>query len=82
MHMNSFAEIYVRLINLLARLFGAFAFLAGIVFLPSAYASQGDRWMHLLLGLFLIAVGVALFIAKPVKVEIVANIRRRVDGSE
>jgi cytochrome c biogenesis factor len=82
MHMNSFSEIYVRLINLLARLFGAFAFLAGIVFLLSAYAFQGDRGMHILLGLFLIAVGLALFIAKPVRVEIVANIRRRADGSE
>jgi uncharacterized membrane protein HdeD (DUF308 family) len=80
--MNSFSAIYVRLINLLARLFGAFAFVAGCVFLLSAHAFPADRWMHIVLGLFLIAVGVALFIAKPVKVEIVANIRRRADGSE
>jgi len=80
--MNSFSGIYVRLINLLARLFGAFAFVAGCVFLRSAYPFQADRRMHILLGLFLIAVGVALFIAKPVKVEIVANIRRRAGGSE
>ncbi len=65
--MNSFSATYVRLINLLARLFGAFAFVAGCVFLLSAYAFQADRWTHSLLGLFLIAVGVALFIAKPSK---------------
>jgi multisubunit Na+/H+ antiporter MnhC subunit len=80
--MNSFSGIYVRLINLLARLFGALAFVAACVFLLSAYAFQADRWMHILLGLFLMAVGVALLIAKPVKVEIVANIGRRVGGSE
>ncbi len=59
----TFYGTYVLLINVLARLFGALAFVAGSFGLLSAYAFLADRWTHLVADLVLIAVGVAVFIA-------------------
>jgi hypothetical protein len=78
----TFYETFVLLINFLARLFGAIAFVAGSFSLVSAYALEADRLTHVVAGLFLILIGVAVFIAKPVTVETIANIRRRMGRSE
>jgi hypothetical protein len=80
--MMTFYGTYVLLINVLARLFGAIAFVAGGFGLVSAYAFETDRWTHVVAGLFLIAVGAGVFIAKPVTVETIANIRRRMGRPE
>jgi uncharacterized membrane protein HdeD (DUF308 family) len=80
--MMTFYGTYVLLINVLARLFGELAFVAGIFSLLSEYAFEMDRWTHVVAGLFLIAVGVAVFIAKPVTVETIANIRHRMGRPE
>ena len=73
----TFYEAHVLLINILARLFGGLALVAGSFFLVGAYAIEANRWTDVAVGLFLIAIGVAVFVAKPVTVETIANIRRR-----
>jgi hypothetical protein len=73
----TFDKTYVLLINILARLFGGLALVAGSVFLVGAYAIEVDRWTDVVVGLLLIAIGIAVFVAKPVTVETIASIRRR-----
>jgi amino acid permease len=73
----TFYEAHVLVMNTLARLFGGLALVARSFFLVSAYAIAADRWTDVLVGLLLIAIGVAVFVAKPVTVETIANIRRR-----
>ena len=73
----TFYEAHVLVMNTLARLFGGLALVAGSFFLVSAYAIAADSWTDVLVGLLLIAIGVAVFVAKPVTVETIANIRRR-----
>jgi uncharacterized membrane protein HdeD (DUF308 family) len=46
--------------NVLARLFGVLAIFAGIVFLVSAYAIKENRFLDIVIGLFVIAMGIAL----------------------
>jgi hypothetical protein len=78
----TFYATYVLLINLFARLFGAIAFVFGGLSLVGAYMSEADRWTHVVVGLFLVAVGVAVFLAKPVTVETITDIRRRMGRAE
>jgi hypothetical protein len=73
----TFHETHVLLVNTLARIFGGLALVAGSFFLVGAYAIEADRWTDVVVGLLLIAIGVAVFVAKPVTVETIANIRRR-----
>ena len=77
-----FDRAYLLFINLAARLFGAMALLAGIVFLVSAYAIKSNRAMDVVAGIFAIAVGVAVFMAKPITIEHITRIRRRMGGPE
>ncbi|HSZ09995.1 MAG TPA: hypothetical protein VK794_15745 [Steroidobacteraceae bacterium] len=56
--------------------------MAGSFGLVSAYALEADRLMHVMAGLFLILIGVAVFIAKPVTIETIVNIGRRMSRSE
>lgn len=69
-------------INFAARLFGAMALLAGIVFLVSAYAIKSNRAMDVVAGIFAIVVGVAVFMEKPITIEHLTLIRRRMGGPE
>jgi uncharacterized membrane protein HdeD (DUF308 family) len=78
----TFREAHVLLINTLARLFGGLALVAGSFFLVGAYAIEADRWTDVAVGLLLIAIGVAVFVAKPVTVETIANIRRRMGRAD
>jgi hypothetical protein len=78
----TFREAHVLLINTLARLFGGLALVAGSFFLVGAYAIEADRWTDAAVGLLLIAIGVAVFVAKPVTVETIANIRRRMGRAD
>ena len=55
---------YVPLLNFLARLFGAIAFLVGAFSMVGAYAFKADRWTRVVAGVFLISVGVAMFMGK------------------
>jgi uncharacterized membrane protein HdeD (DUF308 family) len=73
----TFYGTYVFLLNLLARLFGVLALLAGSSSLIGAYAIETDRWMYVVVGLLLISIGVAVFRAKPMTVETIASMRRR-----
>ena len=72
----TFHEAHVLLVNSLARIFGGLALVAGSFFLVGAYAIEGDL-DGVVVGLLLIAIGVAVFVAKPVTVETITSIRRR-----
>lgn len=78
----TFYGTYVFLINLFARLFCVIAFVVGGLSLVCAYMFEADRWTRVVAGLFLFAVGVAGFFAKPVTVETITNIRRRMGRAE
>ena len=67
----------VLLINIFARLLGGLALIAGSVFLVSAFAVEAERWTYVAVGLLQISIGLAVFAAKPVTVETIAGIRRR-----
>jgi uncharacterized membrane protein len=77
-----FDRAYLLFINFAARLFGAMALLVGIVFLVSAYAIKSNRAMDVVAGIFAIAVGVAVFMAKPITIEHITRIRQRMGGPE
>jgi uncharacterized membrane protein HdeD (DUF308 family) len=77
-----FDRAYLLFLNVSARLFGALALLVGIFTLVCAYTFKADRWMYIVAGIFAIAVGVAVFMAKPISVEHITRIRRRMGRSE
>jgi uncharacterized membrane protein HdeD (DUF308 family) len=68
---------FLTAFNVLARLFGSLAILAGIVFLVSAYAIKENRSLDVVLGLFALAMGIAVFLAKPIDAEQLSRMRRR-----
>lgn len=72
-----FDRVFLIAFNLLARLFGSLAILAGIVFLVSAYAVKENRFLDVVVGLNVLAVGIAVFLAKPIDAEQLARMRRR-----
>ena len=77
-----FERVYILLVNLSARLFGAVALVVGIFFLVSAYAFEANRATYAVTGIFAMAVGVAVFIAKPITTGVIARIRRRMGRPE
>lgn len=68
--------------NALARLFGVLAILAGIVLLVSAYAIKANRFLDIVIGLFLVAMGSAFLLAKSIDAEQLARMRRRMGRPE
>jgi hypothetical protein len=78
----TFYRTFVFLLNLLAGLFGVLALLAGGSSLVCAYAIEANRWTYVVVGLLLIAMGVAVFMAKPITVETNASMRRRMGCSD
>ena len=64
-------------LNALARVFGVLAILAGIIFLVSAYAIREHRLLDIVVGLFVIAIGIAFLLAKSVSAEQLDRMRRR-----
>jgi uncharacterized membrane protein len=72
-----FDRAYLLFINLSARLFGAMALLVGIFFLLSAYAVPANRALDAVAGIFAIAIGIAVFMAKPISIEAIARMRQR-----
>jgi uncharacterized membrane protein HdeD (DUF308 family) len=59
-----FDRVFLPAFNLLARLFGVAAILAGITFLGSAYAIQANRLLDVVIGLFLIVMGIVFLVVK------------------
>jgi uncharacterized membrane protein HdeD (DUF308 family) len=78
----TFYRTHVFLLNLLARLFGVLALLAGGSSLIGACAIEANRWTYVVVGLLLIAIGVAVFMPKSVTVETIASMRRRMGLSD
>lgn len=72
-----FDSVFLTAFNVLARLFGSLAILAGAVFLVSAYAIRENRLLDVVIGLSVIAIGIAVFLAKPLDAEQLARMRRR-----
>jgi uncharacterized membrane protein HdeD (DUF308 family) len=77
-----FYRTYVQFLNLVVRLFGALALFAGIFSLGCAYAFNEDRGTRVVAGIFLVAVGVAVFLAKPITVEHITRMRQRMGRTE
>ena len=77
-----FYRAYVQFLNFAVRLFGALALFAGIVSLGCAYAFTENRGTRVVAGIFLIAVGVAVFLAKPITVEHIIRMRQRMARTE
>ena len=71
-----FDRAFLAAFNVLARLFGSLAILAGIVFLVSAYAFKENRFLDVVVGLSVIAMGIAFFLTKPIDAEQLARMRR------
>ncbi len=72
-----FDRAFLTAFNVLARLFGSLAILAGAVFLVSAYAIKENRLLDVVAGLSAIALGIAVFFTKPLDAEQLARMRRR-----
>lgn len=72
-----FHRVFLTAFNVLARLFGSLAILAGIVFLVSAYAIKENRLLDVVVGLSALAVGIAVLLTKPIDAEQFARMRRR-----
>jgi hypothetical protein len=77
-----FYRVYVRFLNVAVRLFGALALLVGIVSLGCAYVFTEDRGTRVVAGIFLVAMGVAVFLAKPITVEQITRMRQRMGRTE
>jgi hypothetical protein len=63
-------------LNILARLFGVLCVIVGIVFLVSSYALKANRALDAVVGVCIVAIGVAFLLAKSVRVEDLARMRR------
>lgn len=74
----TFRQAHVFLLNTLARIFDGLAVVAGSFFLVGACAIEANRWTDVVVGLLLIAIGVAVFVAKPVTVATIASMRQRI----
>ena len=61
--------MFLRILNILARIFSLLALLGGIVFLISAYAIPENRTIYSLAGILQIAIGAAFMWVKPVRKE-------------
>ena len=71
-------RVFLIAFNGLARLFGVLAILAGIIFLVSAYAINANRFLDIVIGLSLIAMGTAFLLAKSINAEQLTRMRRRI----
>jgi hypothetical protein len=72
-----FDRVFLTVFNVLARLFGSLAILAGIIFLISAYAIKENRFLDIVVGLFVIAMGIGFLLTKSINAEQLARMRRR-----
>lgn len=71
-----FDRVFLTVFNLLARLFGVVAILAGIIFLVRAYAIRINRLLDIVVGLILVVIGIAFFVTKLINADQLARIRR------
>jgi DMSO/TMAO reductase YedYZ heme-binding membrane subunit len=72
-----FDFVFLIAFNALARLFGVLAVVAGIIFLVSAYAIKENRFLDIVIALFLMVMGIASLLAKSIKAGQLARMRRR-----
>ena len=75
-------RVYVRFRNFAVRLFGALALLVGIVSLGCGDAFTENRGTRVVAGIFLVAMGVAVFLAKPITVENITRVGQRTGRTE
>jgi uncharacterized membrane protein YccC len=77
-----FERAFLVGLNFLARLFGVICVIAGIFFLLSAYAVAENRVLDAVLGVCIVAMGVAFLMARLVRAEQLARIRRLMGRKE
>ncbi len=70
------ARTFLAVFNGLALLFGVLCVLAGFAFLASAYAIKENRLLNGLVGVGVLALGIAVFTAKCLRIEQVEKLRR------
>jgi hypothetical protein len=68
--------------NVMARLFGVLCVIVGIVFLVSAYAIKENRALDAVAGVCILAMGVTFLLAKSVRAEQLARMRRLMGREE
>jgi multisubunit Na+/H+ antiporter MnhC subunit len=76
-----FDRIFLIAFNALVRPLGVLAILAGFMFSMSAYAIKENRLMDILVGLFIVAVGIALLAVKSVNSDQLARMRHQMGRS-
>jgi uncharacterized membrane protein YccC len=77
-----FERTFLIGLNILARLFGVLCVIVGIVFLVSAYAIKENRALDAVVGVCIVAIGVAFLLAKSVRAEQLARMRRLMGRNE
>jgi uncharacterized membrane protein HdeD (DUF308 family) len=71
-----FERAFTAAFNILGRLFGILCLIGGIFFLISAYAARENRPLNAVLGFCISAMGIAFLIAKSVRTDQIARMRR------
>jgi len=71
-----FERAFLVGVNVLARLFGVLCVIVGIAFLISAYAIKENRALDAVAGICILAMGVTFLLAKSVRAEQLARMRR------
>lgn len=71
-----FERAFIVCFNIMARLFGVLCVGVGAVFLISAYTIKENRTLDAIAGVCILAIGVAFLLAKSVRVEQIARMRR------
>ena len=77
-----FSRAYVQFLSFAVQLFGTLALFAGIVCLGCAYAFTENRGTRVVAGMFLVTIGVAVYLAKPITVEHIIRMRQRMGPAE
>jgi type II secretory pathway component PulM len=69
----------LKVFSLLARVVGILSILGGIVALYSATLQPAERWINVGIGVFLLAAGFGLIVAKPATTRDIEKVRSLVD---
>jgi hypothetical protein len=77
-----FERAYLLGVNILARAFGVLGVLVGLFFLVNAYAIKENRAVNSVAGIFAIAIGGAALVAKSIRSEQIARIKRLMGRGE
>jgi di/tricarboxylate transporter len=81
MALKQLDSLAIRVINIGVRTFGVLACFVGVAFLLSAWFTQSDRILFGLIGALCIAMGIAIWMARPITQSQIDSLRER-SGSD